>query len=556
MIEPGAKNFFTRILWLVLLAGALTMMYQVWRLPARDLSQSEGLFAAIASEIVLDRPMSMAHGVAIKNQYFLYPWLCSLLDKYTDCGMISALRYVNFFFVICTALLLALAAGFTRDFKAGIIAAAMFCANGYVFMHTLSANPLMMSLFLLFAAHCCWIYFGFTRGRWNLAWITGLFLVGLGFLTGGIKIPIYFFLPLFFLHRPLKVAPKLNKKGFAAGMILLGICFLIWALPYLLHSRDYNWSYIPHDYRGMGNFILNILLSPLYLLVLMLPWPLIMWMPFCVAIRPLDKTPIFSHYFRVLFTANMVVVLFNPFSTMADFMFAVPPLVLLCALSYDTAVRRYSVEMRRLILLCGYIVAILAAGLVIYCFCPYENLINYVKFLPLDNGKELIFSAILAFFCLSVWIYHYRKHGQLWLIMLFTGCAMGIFAQLTFIPFLNADRSRSQLGNAIFQAIEADGGSKDAVICKNGILDLYNEGHYMQKKIRKLNDLAEIDKKEPVIYLLTIDFPQYPARTWKNIFETTYRDRKLFLYRGDIAKRKELINRRNTDLKTVPGGDK
>ena len=78
----------------------------------------------------------------------------------------------------------------------------------------------------------------------------------------------------------------------------------------------------------------------------------------------------------------------------------------------------------------------------------------------------------------------------------------------------------------------------------------------MQKKIRKLNDLAEIDKKEPVIYLLTIDFPQYPARTWKNIFETTYRDRKLFLYRGDIAKRKELINRRNTDLKTVPGGDK
>ena len=67
----------------------------------------------------------------------------------------------------------------------------------------------------------------------------------------------------------------------------------------------------------------------------------------------------------------------------------------------------------------------------------------------------------------------------------------------------------------------------------------------MQKKIRKLNALADIDRKELVIYLLTTDFPQYPDRTWKNLFETTYRGRKLILYRGDIAKRKELINRRS-----------
>jgi hypothetical protein len=187
---------------------------------------------------------------------------------------------------------------------------------------------------------------------------------------------------------------------------------------------------------------------------------------------------------------------------------------------------------------------------VVYCFCPYDELIKYVNFLPLVKGKELIFSAILFFLILSVWIYHYRKNGQLWMIMLFTGCAIGIFAQLTFIPAYNSDRSRSNLGQAFFNAVKIDGGGENAVIYKSGILDLYNEGYYMKNDIRKINDLADIDRKKPVIYLLTTDFPQYPDRTWKNLFETTYRGRKLVLYRGDIAKRKELINRRSLQYQT------
>ena len=125
---------------------------------------------------------------------------------------------------------------------------------------------------------------------------------------------------------------------------------------------------MPLAYRGMGNFLLNIIWSPVQLLLVMLPWTLLIWMPFCAAIRPLDKTPIFSHYFRVIFITDFLFTLLNPLSTMDDFMFTLPPLALLCAITYDTAVRRYSVEMRHLILICGYIPAILAAVLMIYCF--------------------------------------------------------------------------------------------------------------------------------------------------------------------------------------------
>ena len=222
MIEPGAKNCFIRILWLVILFGTLTVMFRAWDLPLRDLSQSEGLYAAVASEISPHKPLSIAHGVAIKNRFFLYPLTAALLDANLPLNLSDILRYLNFAFLAVTAVLLGAVAGTTRDYKAGLVAAAMFCANGFVFKNSMTASPLMMGVFFLFAAQSAWIYFGFTRGQWSWAWVISLFLLSFGFLTCGFKITVYFFLPMFFLHRPIKMVSKINKKGFVLGMMFLG----------------------------------------------------------------------------------------------------------------------------------------------------------------------------------------------------------------------------------------------------------------------------------------------------------------------------------------------
>ena len=545
MIEPGAKNFFVRMIWLILFLGVLSVMFQFWNFSVRDLSQNEGLYAAIVRELNPDKPMSIVHGVGIRNNYFLYPWLCSVFYRITDFQLPHIMRYINLFFMAATALLIGLTAGFARDFKAGMIGCGFFAANLIVFMYSQYASPLMMSLFLLFSAQNAWIYFGYIKGKWNLGWIISLFLISCGFLAGGIKIVIYFFLPLLFLHRPLKFSSRINKRGFIIGLLLLLGALIFWALPFVFYGRGMEWAYMPIEYRGMGNFLLNIISSPIQLLLCLLPWTLVIWMPFCVAIRPLDRIPIFSHYFRVIFITDFIFILLNPLSTMDDFIFTIPVLALLCALTYDTAVRRYSVEMRHLVLSCAYILIMLATGLLIYCFLPYESISRYVDLLPLTAGKERIFSAILAFFALAVWIYHYRKQGQIWLMLLFTAGAIGVFCQLTYIPYRNSDRSRSELGLKIRQVITDDGGNENAVVYKNDILDLYSESYYLHHKVKKINNLDDIDTKEKVIYLLTTDFPQYPERTWKNLLEITYRGQKLILYRGETAKRKELINRRN-----------
>ena len=106
MIEPGAKNFFTRISWLVLLLTALMLMFQVWTIEKRDLSQNEGFFAAIAAEINPSSPMSVAHGVAIKNSYFLYPLTNAVIAKNTTLTLSTTMRYINFFYLDFFALFL------------------------------------------------------------------------------------------------------------------------------------------------------------------------------------------------------------------------------------------------------------------------------------------------------------------------------------------------------------------------------------------------------------------------------------------------------------------
>ena len=164
MIEPGAKNFFVRIFWLIILLAGLCMMFQLWNLTDRELSQNEGLFAALASEMNMQSPMCVAHGVGIKNRFFLYPLVCSVLHKNTSLPLSDVLRYVNIFFMAATAVLLAITSGFTRNFKAGVIGCAFFCANIFTLYSSLYAGSQMMSMFFLFAAQCAWIYFGFTKG--------------------------------------------------------------------------------------------------------------------------------------------------------------------------------------------------------------------------------------------------------------------------------------------------------------------------------------------------------------------------------------------------------
>ena len=66
---------------LAILALAFLVLYSPWSLGKRELFSQEGKFAAIAMEMDLLKPSTVAHGETLSYYYPLHQWLTAMLYK-------------------------------------------------------------------------------------------------------------------------------------------------------------------------------------------------------------------------------------------------------------------------------------------------------------------------------------------------------------------------------------------------------------------------------------------------------------------------------------------
>lgn len=535
MIEHAPQKLRTKALWIIIILSAFALMYQPWNIHLLELQSNEGFYATNMLEIDLTQfPLTSAHGIGIKNSFFLYPYMCKIIYTLWDIPIENAMRLTTLFWLFATAVLAGLTAGFNKGFKAGVVAFCFFMGINFIFEKSLFGYPLAMGVFWVFLAHVLWLYFGFIKSNWNIAWIVSLSSLAIAFLAAGFLAIIVFFLPLLFTHRPLKLFNKLSKWGFWVGLIILLFAILSWMAPYIFTHQTIMFDYTIFQIKNVWEYFVEIFYTPFEMLVRLLPWTLIAWMPFCVALRPLDETPIFSHFFRILFFTNFIFVIANPFSNIMGLIYALPSLAVLCGLNYDIGVRRYSGEMRKLVIICSYICACLAIATIVYCFLPNGILKNDLP----------TFSLAILFLLQGFWIYYYRKNGQIWLILLSISVAFGLFFYGTMNKYRILDRSRSGIGYAMRDALDLEKNSElIKKVYKKDIMDFYNEGVYVNYPIQKINSLNELPKNEPVVYLLNVDFPQFPDRIWTNLFKDNYRKLNVYLWRGELIEKSELVNK-------------
>ena len=537
MIEKSPQNFFSKLCCILLIIIVFILMYQPWKLSLREVQGNEGFYATVMQEVNFESyPVVTAHNVKVRNSYFLYPHLCRFLQDKFSLGIEEPLRYTAFFWAVAIALSAGITAGALRSFKAGLVAFSFFLGCNFVFEKSVLANPTTMAVFFVFLSHISWVYFGFIKTKWNTAWLTSLILLSVAFLCNGFISIIYFAIPLLFTHRPLKVFSKLSKSGFiVGGIILLGVV-LLWFVPYL-RGNDYGTiNYTIFHAQRLGEWLLHIVYTPFEMIVRLLPWTFIAWLPFCVALRPLDETPVMSHYFRVLFFSEFIIALVNPFGNIICIIYSLAPLAVLCGLSYDIGVRRYSEEIRKLIVLCSYIAIGLGIATIVYCFIPNSLLKNDLP----------TFSLGILFLLQAFWIYRYRKRGQIWLIMLSISCSIGLFYYATMYKYRIKHTLRREIGETIHNSLHADKDVKwkdKKPIYTLNIAGFYNEAVYIEHPIIKVNSLSELPKNEPSVYLLSVGFPQYRDRSWTNLMRTSYQDTGISLWRGDLLPESELINR-------------
>lgn len=582
-------SFFPVVL---ILAAAFLFIYPLTEIGKMELFQQEGFYAALALETGGFPVVSKAHGVVVPNTYPLYPFLVKLLHS-TGLSMEYSLRILSLFFlsvlsvtVGCTCYFAAylncrqrLAKGefspeeVRKDLgiwsadctekkltetelknaarRAGIQAAAV--GAGLIFATVLAGekalegNPVILSSLLVFAGWLLWFREGVRLESWNRAWLWAFVFASLAFYNGGWFILIFFFIPMFFLKRPLKIWTKLHYPGFWCGLFLLILTILFWEIP--------RWDGTPGNageimFSGsFGGYLKKLFFLPFDLCIRFLPWTFFLYAPFCPALTAIDRNRLFMKYLRRIFIFAILLFWLNPLRDGRDYFLCAPVLAVLTALDYWIVVRRYG---ERLCTVFKYVSVIFIVcgicGAVLYILPEtfmekYLNGIFDFTFLrkerqgiPYLIAAAIPFIASGAFFCVAG-----RKKRCIWLAFLLLACCMmGFFHSVT-VPFRCSEQDKKMTGIVLRKALGASYDPEMTIYKDAGIDGLYDVGYYLGTKlqvIRSYRDVASSEEKSIFILSARNMPPGDAARTWTRLVEYPYKNQKLYIWKGALNERK------------------
>ncbi len=532
---------------ILLLAVAFVLLYEPWRLGGRDFFRLEGYYAAQTQEISWSRPIVTAHGVAIQNAYPLYPLLCSGVQSLTGLPVEFAMRIVSVLMTLASAVLVYISARLSRSTVAAQAAAAMFISCNIVMEKSLDAYPTSLVVFGVLSAQLLWFYFGAKRANWNAAWLSSLTVMALTFYAGGFPTLGLFFVPLVFMRRPLTLWTRLNKAGFYAGMLILLLAVLLWGLPYITHADRFASSYWTLGAATFMDYLGQLASVPFDVIVRFLPWTLIAWAPFCVALHPLDETPVFSRYLRIVVISTFFMLWLVPETKSFELMYMAGALSILTGLHYETAVRRYARQVRLLLKSCVFFCAGAALVILLFCFLPdswFSRTVFSISYsLDFRHQPEYFYTAVAAVAAvagMALIMAWGSRRNPVWVILLMTALSGGLLFWTVIYPYRLQDRHKRDFGMELRRALVVSAGENNLpeIVYKSNILDLYGECCYMGIPVKKIDDLNSLPKEADTVYLLNTAFPLLSERTWTSLLpaDHTYMRHRVRLWRGDLRK--------------------
>ena len=532
------------IISIIALIIVFLIFYSPWHLGLRELLGTEGKYAAMALDINLLNPSTVAQGETLSYYYPLYPWIVAIAYK-LGFGLEIGLRGVSILALGITGIVVFETSRRVSGIQAAIIAASVMVANIYVFEKANDGNPFTLGVLLLLLAWLTWYVFGAVRGDWNTSWIVSLFFCGLAFYTIGWIAVFYFFVPLIFMRRPLTLWNKIQIKGFYIGICILGAFVLLWFIPRMTDIIDnpFNSFNILQDISP--NYFHTFLLFPLAVAGGFMPWTIITWPAFCVAYFPLDKKPIFSRFLRTIFLSLFAVLWLNPFTEARDSIILIPPIAILAGINYWLLVRRNGHGLHKLL----HIITIVLLIMITVIFCLYwipvswwqsfsllkwihssflRNGINFFKSMFLWGVIQSGLGVLVGLFLLIM----YKRKLPVWshalgVCLIFT---LG-FWSLTY-PYTALLGDGRKTASTFINSLGENYSHNMTIYKGNQIANIYALGCYLGCNIKKLNSLNELPSDKKTVYLLSLSSPIYPKRQWDNISTVDYRNRSLSLWKG------------------------
>ena len=523
----------------ILLIAAFLMIYVPWIIAGQELFRQESVYAVEALEYVPGSFVTTAHGVPDLHGSLMFPAVAYYLNRITGLPIENIMRGISCFMLAAGAVLVYFAAASQRTSRAGLVASAFYLTPLIAMEKAVEGHPATASAFFLLAAQLVFFYYGVRRSNWNKAWIFSACLISLGFFCGGLMMLFYFIAPMFFFRRPLSVKSKFKTPGFAAAVLLLVLVAGAKLVPFIVQSGNgldfFRTSESFLIYRN--KYFLDLAEFAVLLPLRLMPWTLIAWLPFCVALQDLDKTPIFSRYLRTLtFVILAAVWLLSDTGSRAIFYF-LGPLAIQTGITYELGTRRYGERIRKALAVCESGAVMLALAFAVVKFAPEKWLTPFVSLSnSLDFRNTLFFSVSAVFgggllFFAAIFFRLERKKQPLWVILVLISVCIGIFYGIVMAPYRAQVTEKKRLGADLKKVMkEAD----CKILYKSGIDDLYGELFYTGVTVKKLYSIRELPQAEPVVFLIGTEFPGTADRSWSNLLPNgyTYNNYPLSLWKG------------------------
>lgn len=537
----------SRLAGIAVIAVAFLLIHAAGISPLRELFRNEMLFAAAASSPAAF-PNAMIHGQPSPQVMPLFPAAARMLHFVFGLSIVTALRLLSLAMLAATAVVVYFAAVGGRSRTAGFTAAAMYLSTVLAIDKGFDGTPITAGAFFLLSAQMTFFHFGLRHYEWDRAWIISGALVIAGFLTGGFPVLFFFIAPLCFFRRPLSVRSKFRKPGFVIAVALTAAT-LLWWLHALVPQGIIDPEFIDWSRFSFRRYLFELISFLPELILRTMPWSLIAWMPFCVALQALDSTPLLGRYLLTLFWVTLGALWLLPFIPPEYIFYLLGPLAILVGRTCELGLRRYGRMLRRILAAAPLTALAMILCIALARFAP-DTLLEKIVSLHHSLGfrsqpgfQTLALTATGLLAALTLYLRFGLRREPMWMMLLGTAVAVGIFHSAVMIPYQAQERDKRNFGGALRAALAAEPPSERRILTLN-VRDLYGGLFYTGIPVTSLRSAAELPQAEAdTIYLLTPDFPTVPERSWNNLLplDFSYRRHKINLWRG-VWRHREVVS--------------
>ncbi|MBO4512609.1 MAG: hypothetical protein J5746_07560 [Victivallales bacterium] len=494
----------------------------------------EALNAAYALEMAGDGFAETAlYGVSVPG-YPLYPWLvkiCSLGGIPTT----FALRLPAFIALAIIAIASGIFALKLQSSFAGIIASCIVMLSVVSFKIGILANVDIVASCLISCAWYLLYIYGWSKRQWGIAWTIALALVFICTFGWGLKAVLIFYLPMFFLWNRLDGFETLqSSQHIVSALVALALMvarYFVFPNTPLLPWKALAFVNPPETFADYIWHLVGMLPKTAFYL---LPWTLLSWAPFCLALRQFELHRTACHYLRVIVSSTFVLFLVLPGGSPLHLLPVLGPFAVLMGVHSEIVLRRYRDFFACLLRLVAWLCLIVAVSGVLFWLAVVCNALclDFVSFKASCFALGCSTVALLDV-CFAILFNGGRlsfRTCTLWLIL----CCSLLYTSLWRLPHAafqcSARKCAEMLSSkqgaevepasalTLREAMEEDG-SDTLYLAMPQLLDVGTilvENFYLRMKIRYVKDMqTDLPPDCKVAYVLSPFIPAVQQWEWK-----------------------------------------